>query len=203
MTRRIPFAAVSALLVFGLASQADPPSGEPKPPNKLTREELKKLRGEPPPWKVDGPNYIAVSRKSGTVTAVGKEFIEVRAVGETEAKRYQAHEILSSGRIIYWETDATSYLLDDVKVGDEVMVGTGILRDTNFAMYLSIERRPGGKIPASRNPSERRPHHEWLQARIDFKEKGIPIPEHLQDKFEPKPVKAPPTEKSEKKDDKK
>ncbi len=202
MKRSTPLAVVLALLLFGLASQAEPPTGGLKPPNKLTREEIKKLRGDFPPWTTDGPDSIALVRKSGTVMAVGKDFIEVRAVGETEAVRYLAHEILSSGRIIYWEPDGYCYLLGDVKVGDEVGMGTGTLRDTNFALFVCITRRPGGKIPPSRNPDESRPYHEYRQARIDYKEKGIPIPEHLRDKHanEPKPVKAPPTEK---KDDKK
>jgi hypothetical protein len=210
MITRTRILSLSALgvLIAGLATSADPPSGGKKQRPPLTDEELQKLKGPIPPWipAAHGRDVNDV-RKEGKVVATAKDSITILVDGEKNPTKYLAHEVLNSGRIIYWEGDPTCYLLEDVKVGDEVSVGTGTIKDTTFALYISILKRPEGKIPPSRNPNTSQPWHEWKQARIDLEEKGTPIPEHLQDKKRPddrpKPVKEKQTETAEKKDDKK
>lgn len=178
MFTRTLCAVIALLCIIGLASQADPPV-EGQKPKAVTQKEIDELKGTVPPWKSRGPDGVRAERKRGKVVAVTKQFIEVQGDGEKTATRYLAHEALAGGRVVYWETDAWCYLLDDVKVGDEVCVGTGTIKDTTFAFYLSIEKRPGGKIPPSRKPSDSRPYHEYQQARIDLEEKGTPIPDRL------------------------
>lgn len=188
-------------LIIGLSSQADPPFDGQKKRPQLTEDEIKKLKGPIPPWipAAHGRDVNDI-RNEGKVVAVAKDSITILVDGEKNPTKYPAHEALNSGRVIYWEGDPTCYLLEDVKVGDEVSVGTGTIKDTTFALYISIRKRPDGKIPPSRNPNTNQPWHELMQARIDFKEKGIPIPEHLLDSEERARLKA---QKAEKKDDKK
>ena len=82
------------------------------------------------------------------------------------------------------------YRLADVKVGDKVWFDWRLVGDVAEVHYVSIFRRPGGKVPPSpaEKLDEKNPWHERCNAFQNLEEKGIPLPE----KFRPKPVEPPP-----------
>lgn len=160
-------------------------------PQAIWGMDVEVLRGPVPPW-LPGPDggrrYLKDVRIEGVVTGVTKGYVEVLGSGATAPVRYPPHEALASGRILLYETERWSYLLDDVKVGDELTVGTGKIGDTTFSLYLSIRRRPGGKVPMSRKPSEHEPYHERQQAKIDTEKKPDQTPERLRKDLPPAEV---------------
>lgn len=164
-----------------------------------TREEFAALAkaGPKPPWIPFGPGHKMVRDEmiDGTVMAVSREAIEIRPWGKKETVKYPPHTLLDTGAVCHWETDAQCYLLDDVKKGDEVLLGFGTVdkEKGEECFYVRIRKRPGGVIPPSRKPSELLPYHRDTQAEIDHFEKGTPLPEHLQPKTTPTGRPLPPS----------
>jgi hypothetical protein len=58
------------------------------------------------------------------------------------------------------------------------------------AFFLTIRKRPGGKLPPPRKLTGSHPYHLVQQAKNDYEEKSTPLPDLL--KFWAKYLKAPP-----------
>jgi hypothetical protein len=155
------------------------------PKRPTTKEEFAKLAKQYPlpPWEpYTGHSPCPVDPIHGTVVGVSDEWIEVRVKDKKEALRYPAHELLVSGAVCHWETDTRCYLLDDVRKGDEVVLGVGTAdkEKGEECFYLSIRRRPDGVIPASRKPTVGNPYHTRRQREVEYEDKGEYPPEVLQ-----------------------
>lgn len=149
-----------------------------------TREEFAELAkdGPLPPWlPFRGQKRVHDEKVDGTVVSVNAGVIELEVKGKNDTVKYPAHELLSTGAVCHWLTDSCCYLLDDVKKGDVVIVGVGVVdkKRGEECFYVSIRKRPGKEVPASRKVSEAAPHHKIQQARNEYEEKGTPIPKHL------------------------
>lgn len=160
--------------------------GKPRP---TTVEEFAALAkdGPLPPWQsFTSQLAVKVSKVYGTVVEVSADSIEVRPRGGKETVKYPPHVLLATGAVCHWETDSRCYLLDDVQKGDEVMLGVGTADEKkgDECFFLSIQRRPGGVIPASRKPSEPKPYHLRRQRELDYEAKGENTPEDIKDDIE-------------------
>ena len=184
--------AAAALALAAAAVAADPPKAEAKT-RPTTKEEFAALAKENPmprwlPYK-NNPKRVAVKHVHGTVVDVGEEFIEIVPKGQQKAVTYPAHVLLATGAVCHWLTDSECYLLDDVRKGDEVVLGVGTVEKEvgEECFYLTIRKRPGGVIPASRKPREHKPYHLERQAEIDRGEVKIkkPDPPRQEEKQEP------------------
>lgn len=142
---------------------------------------------------------------SGTVTEVTKDSISVLWPGEKEPKKFPISATLAAGEIpkeprlipgrrqAYVVRDPYRYRLQDVKVGDHVVVRFAHLGNTDVCDHICILKRPGGRVPplpegaATPKPSlpgfevritpSQIPYHERMNAYWDLEEKGIPYPE--------------------------
>ena len=163
--------------------------GEKRRPTTLEEFEELAKEGPKPPWLPFGPQHKRVGddKIEGLVVAVSREFIEIRPLGKKETVKYPPHTLLDTGAVCHWLTECNCYLLDDVRKGDMVIVGVGTVDKDKGAecFYVSIRKRPGGVVPASRKPREVNPYHLDRQAEIDHAEKGTPLPEHLRAKATP------------------
>jgi hypothetical protein len=162
--------------------------------------------GPLPPWQDFPPwaNHRSVESGlwEGTAVDVGPTFIDFRKKGVEKAVRYSPHSLLASGRVVPWESDQNSYLLQDVKAGDEVQVRLGVADNIRGEECFTVRilKRPGGKVPAPRKLTSLRLYHLDRQAEIDHEEKGTPLPEHLVKKHvikAPAPSAPKPPDKSE------
>ncbi|HYH67781.1 MAG TPA: hypothetical protein VD866_24000 [Urbifossiella sp.] len=77
------------------------------------------------------------------------------------------------------------YAMADLKVGDIIQVEYDRLGDVETCTMFSILSRPGGRVPPARdpNPLHSSQHHERANAEQDLVERGIPLPERLQEKL--------------------
>jgi hypothetical protein len=139
--------------------------------------------GPRPPWQVYRSPHRTVEclRWDGTVLAVSDRSIEVLRDVDDKPIRYPAHFLLATGRVLAWEMESQCFLLEDVKVGDQVIVAVGTEDEGRGeeCFLVSIRRRPGGKIPPSRTQTQLHPYHVQQQAKIDLIEKGTPLPDYL------------------------
>ena len=56
-----------------------------------------------------------------------------------------------------------------------------------YCVDIGIFERPEGLIPPSQVVDKERPWYQWQNAQIAFRDKGIPIPEHLKPRVIPDP----------------
>ena len=185
----MPCLAVIAMLSTGvLPRHFDPPTGFPDVKDAVGWADFMDKWGPVPPWdgsinRPRGHPWREVKSRnfSGTVVGVGDEFLEVVPMGEVEAVRLKPHFLLATGRVIAWEGDSRCYLLEDLKKGDWVGVQVGVdSDDRGLELFtLSIGKRPGGTIPASRKPDKHRPWHYQIPAEHDFVDKGSPLPDDI------------------------
>lgn len=179
----------TAFLLGGVAMSADPPAKPDKNQEKAkrptTKEEFEALAkaGPKPPW-IPFAEQTRVNAEyiDGTVLAVSEKIIKIRLKGKDDTATFPPHALLASGAVCHWEGDSHSYLLDDVKVGDEVMLAVGTVDKTKGVecFFLSIRWRPNAKVPASRNPSEPNPYHKRRQYQNEYDDRGEHTPEELQ-----------------------
>jgi hypothetical protein len=120
-------------------------------------------------------------RVRGTVVRVSSDSIEILPADGKESLQYSPHELLASGAVCHWVTDSECYLLDDVRAGDEVLLGVGTVDKENGTQcfYVSIRKRPDGKIPPSRKPNDLKPYHLTRQRELDHEARGEPLPEDV------------------------
>lgn len=116
--------------------------------------------------------------KSGRVLTVSKSGICI--VDEQKAKlSYPFHLRLANGEYNRLTPDAYSYLPQDIRIGDVVMLVVPKIEKQEFCVSICLQRRLGGKIPPSRKQSDWRYSHEKTQAYNDYKDFGTPIPRFL------------------------
>lgn len=166
--------------IKSVEKQASPAKKRP-----TTKEEFAELAKEhpSPPWfPYPGRNRVNDDRVYGTVVEVSADSIEVRPFGKKETVKYPPHVLLATGAVCHWLLDDGCYLLDDVKKGDEVMLGVGTVDKEKGAecFYVSITKRSGDVVPPSRKLSSK-PYHLSQQRRLDFEAKGEFTPEELKD----------------------
>jgi hypothetical protein len=168
--------------------KAPPPEAPAEEKRKLkrptTKEEFAALakEGPLPPWlPTNGPGGVMEKLLDATVVSVTDQAIEVEVAGRKGSTTYPAHELLVSGGLCHWESDSHCYLLDDVKKGDEVLMGVGTVdkKRGEECFYVSIRRRPGGEVPESRKPSKVNPYHLSRQREVEYEDRGEYTPERL------------------------
>ena len=106
-------------------------------------------------------------------------------------KRFEVDEWLAGGGFDPALRHTDVYPLSAVQVGDVVRLRIthyepfgGVVGATasdnryNICLGISIQRRPGGKVPPSwgENENDRNKHHERMQILQDWEEKGVPLP---------------------------
>lgn len=173
------------VLGCGVPSPVTEPRGEKspagEPPPDLIQPKLKRVRHDQGYYK-------------GVVTAVGLDWLELGAgwEGETGRKRQQDHKkpkrISAAGTRPGGNPDGEgeemTHRVSDLKVGDVVRVQADISRGgEEWTGEISMERRPGGKIPpyygdqfTEKFPFPHLAFHLRNQAEQDWEEKGVPIP---------------------------
>ena len=116
--------------------------------------------------------------KVGTVLTVSKSGICI--VDEQKAKlSYPFHIRLANGEYNRLCSDRYSYLPQDIRIGDVVMLVVPKIEKQEFCVSIVIDRRPGGKIPPTRKKADWRNYHEKKEAINDYKDFGTPIPRFL------------------------
>jgi|GEM_PF-5545272 len=117
----------------------------------------------------------------GIVQNVSLSGITIQTTEKLPAiKSYPTHRRLSQGMYSYRAHDPIAYTIHDIKVGDSVSVYLCQEGKTDFCFALSIDRRPGGTIPESRNPRIYRSYAEVTNALIALKETGKAIPRFVE-----------------------
>ncbi len=119
---------------------------------------------------------------SGKVLAVTKTSILI--VPELEDRKpptsFPFHDRLASGTFQKGRIGETStYRVCDVEVGDLVSLGTFTENKQVYCVDIGIFERPGGLIPPSQVVLKQRPWYQCQNAQIAKRDKGTPIPEHL------------------------
>ena len=114
----------------------------------------------------------------GQVLAVTKDSILI-CEPEKKPASYPFHDRLAAGTVHKKVVEATSYRVADIKAGDFVSLGLVKENKQDYCVDLAIRERPGGLIPAGQIVNKDRPAYQWMNAEIAFRDKGIPIPEHL------------------------
>jgi hypothetical protein len=192
MTR---LSAICCTLAVGAVFATDPPVAKPpaatdakpakdekkRPTTPEEFAELAKQYETPPYIPVPRRTTIVDQRIDGTVLSVSDDAIEIKLKGKNESVKYPAHPVLVSGAICHWETDSRSYLLDDVKVRDVVVLSVCTVDQEKGpeCYWVSIRWRPGGVIPPCCVPSKYDPYHERRQREVEYEIKGEYTPEEL------------------------
>ncbi|MBX9580931.1 MAG: hypothetical protein K2X87_11535, partial [Gemmataceae bacterium] len=101
------------------------------------------------------------------------------------AREFPADEVLAAGGFSPQVTACSSYRLSDVRVGDLVFIEVRYDRDEPVCWAISIERRPGGRVPVApgQKPDDNIKHHEVMNTYQDWEERGIPLPDKY--KYDP------------------
>lgn len=94
--------------------------------------------------------------------------------------RFPLSQPLATGEVgnSFAYRNSPAYRAADVRVGDEVEVGTDTEDGRKVCAWISIERRPGGRVPpaAREDVSDRFPrHHERMNALQDWEDAGVPL----------------------------
>lgn len=159
----------------------------------------------PPALEVKKPEFKG-ARMSGTVTRLGKDGFSIKGwVNQPVApKRYngelhlQLSADLRAGRFSPGTPAAQSYLPENLRVGDGVLIEFDRRGGAAICTSIMIYKRPGGRVPPSPNVKEDEKierafgykWHEGQNARNDWQDRGIPLP----DKFKPKVSRPIPTD---------
>jgi hypothetical protein len=134
------------------------------------------------------PNFIdntihgwvtAVDDSSITLTYPVDRVGKFRAVGVLAEGRFAEHPSHVCGYPTERWKHAYYYTLSDVRVGDRVAVKADRVNWDSTCREVSIERRPGGRVPPARYSKGPRAHHIAMNAWQDFEENGTPLPEWL------------------------
>lgn len=178
-----------------VAARVDPPPGRelaPRPkPAPPPRPPFAPFAGLPTGGGDEG------GKCSGTVTAVDEgsitvasgaqkltaytatgEFMKTIAIPAGPPRKFTAVGPLAEGGYLKDGFPNAQYRLSDVRVGDKVFFDWRRVGKVYEVHYVSIYRRPGGRVPRSPGepPGEEHPWHERANAYQDLEEKGIPLP---------------------------
>ena len=118
----------------------------------------------------------------GIVLAVTKDSILI-TMEKAVPKTFPLHDLLAAGKVHKLVRACNSYGIADVKVGDMVELDTILENKQTYCVAICIYERPGGLIPAGQVVALKKTYHEVANARIAFRDKGTPIPEHLKPMF--------------------
>ncbi|MBX9622203.1 MAG: hypothetical protein K2X82_00155 [Gemmataceae bacterium] len=121
---------------------------------------------------------VVWTRAALTLTmADGSEVVLHR--GAEPERRVPVDEVLAAGGFAPNLSPSETYRLSDVRVGDEVNVYGKVADGRVVCTSISIERRPGGRVPPApgEDPGTADPYHERKNAHQDFEYHGIPLPE--------------------------
>jgi hypothetical protein len=130
----------------------------------------------------DGINHqTAVGRAlpySGMVVQMTGKEIVVQKRGQA-ARAFLLSEDLASAGVPKDATGGDRYSLQDVRVGDLVVVTYATLPQGGVCQTVCIHRRPGGRVPPADDGTARAAYrwHELANARQDLEEKGVPLPQ--------------------------
>lgn len=139
-----------------------------------------------------GGPVTAVTKASITIVYLGGEETTLRfspqgklvdkaitRIPRQPPKTFRVSEALAAGKFDSGGGSAFSYRLSDVRVGDRVCIWYNRVDGVDICERISIDRRPGGRIPPAPGQRSEDPiqWHEWMNAQQDFEEKGIPIPD--------------------------
>jgi hypothetical protein len=118
----------------------------------------------------------------GFVTDLTKESIKLKVIwnlnGLQEIATFTCVDDIVSGKFDDKVSDATSYAIEDVKVGDKITVFFTKANDKLYATELRISKRPGGAVPPSRNlPWDRPAYFEYQNAKNDYAD-GVKVREY-------------------------
>jgi hypothetical protein len=121
----------------------------------------------------------------GTVTEVTRDSITLK-LPKGQTQRFPVGSCLASGEF-FPDQYPRSYRLSDVAVGDKIHISCLKLNGVLRCETICIDRRPGGRVPPcpGEEANHPRPWHEYMNAKQDFEEKGIPIPVKLVDPNRP------------------
>jgi hypothetical protein len=126
--------------------------------------------------------WAEITRTTVTmISATGDMTILRRA--DQMPRRFLFDPVLASGGFHPDALPGGSFRRADVQIGDEVSIRLSRERIDGLCYEISIQRRPGGRVPEPPVKSENPripPFHERMNAYQDFEEKGIPIPDKYQ-----------------------
>jgi hypothetical protein len=101
-------------------------------------------------------------------------------------RRFKLSAELSAGKVPAKDqlpSWGQGYGRDDVRVGDVIELSVWLARgDVEDARYISIRRRPGGRVPPDayeRDVASKYARHTRMNAYNDFEERGTRLPEHF------------------------
>jgi hypothetical protein len=139
-------------------------------------------------YDLDLNTGIAREMMSGVMLRWAREeFTLTTAFGQTTTirradlppRKFRVSEALAAGRY-GGQSESQAYRLTDVRVGDEVDLELERLDGVWECTSIRIRRRPGGRIPPSREATSIQfpelAWHERMNAEQDWEEKGIPVP---------------------------
>lgn len=119
----------------------------------------------------------------GEVMAVPRSNITIRGnenndKSELVSRTFRAGTALQNGDQEPSEKSECDYRLQDVKVGDIVVIVIHQIGEDDVCAAVRIQRRPGGLVPKApfEDPEVRDPYHVMMNAFQRFEEKGIPLP---------------------------
>jgi hypothetical protein len=116
------------------------------------------------------------------------QFVKTIIIPPQPPRKFTAVGPLAEGGYLKDGIPMAQYRLSDVKVGDKVSFDWRRVGNVYEVHYVSIYRRPGGRVPPSpgEKPGEPNPWHEKANALQDLEEKGTPLPEKYRPKLPPR-----------------
>ncbi len=118
----------------------------------------------------------------GIVLAVTKHSILI-SIEKAAPQLFPLHDFLAAGKVHKQVRAANSYLAADVRAGDIVSLETIEENKQTYCVSIQICERPGALVPAGQIVELKKSYHDVRNARIAFRDKRTPIPEHLNPTF--------------------
>jgi hypothetical protein len=103
---------------------------------------------------------ISVQTYYGTVEKIDGAVVTLCGTTGLEAKptvrTFEAIDALAEGGLQKWASGCNTYLWSDLRTGDVVRLGIVLdeVEQKRYCVEVCINRRPGGKLPASQSPEE-------------------------------------------------
>ncbi len=117
--------------------------------------------------------------EGGHVTAVTKESITIRTMVRKDLVTFPFHDALAAGGVQKYASGSTAYRARDVRIGDEVWLSICAEAKGKFCAEINIRNRPGGRVPEAVVDSLKPSYADRQNAKNDFNDFGIPIPERF------------------------
>lgn len=131
--------------------------------------------------RYDMTSVSSYKRVYGSVQSASLLRITIQTKGKApEILSYPTHRRLSQGMYSYRANDPIAYTVHDIRPGDEIDLYLCLQDKTLYCYAISPGRRPGGRVPESRNPHFFRSYGEQANAVNAFNDTGRPVPRHLE-----------------------